>query len=303
MEYVNCNLCGSDDTELLYPSTLAGDLSKNNAQRYRCTSRSYGLHPPIVRCKMCGLVYANPRREGGIILDNYKRVVDDTYLEERKGRVLTFRRNLRPLEELVSPADGPRLLDVGCYTGVFLGIAQGRGWEAWGVEPSRWAVREARRRGLRVAVGTLREAEFPDDFFDVVTMWDVIEHFTDPMGELREVKRILKRDGVVCIHTMNIESTFARLMGNRWPWLMEMHLYYFSPRTLAMMSERAGFQVIGSLTQGRFLRLGYLISRLEPYSRVISRGLTGLVRMLGLATVPISINLGDLFTTYARKVE
>jgi len=301
LEYVNCNLCGSDDTELLYPSTLAGDLSNNDAQRYRCTSLSYGLHPPIVRCKVCGLVYTSPRREGGIILDNYERVVDETYLEEREGRILTFRRNLRPLEALASPTDSRRLLDVGCYIGVFLEIAQERGWEAWGVEPSRWAVEEARRKGLRVMAGTLEEAEFADELFDVVTMWDVIEHLTDPMGKLREVHRILKRDGIVCIHTMNIESPFAKLMGRRWPWLMEMHLYYLSPRTLAKMLEKAGFQVIGSITQGRFLRLGYLISRLEPYSRVISRGLSRLAKMLRLAAVPVSINLGDLFTTYARK--
>ena len=302
MEYVNCNLCGSDETELLYPSTLAGDLSNNDAQRYRCTSLSYGLHPPIVRCKVCGLVYTNPRREGGLILDNYEKVVDQTYLEEREGRVLTFRRNLRPLEELMPPADGRRLLDVGCYIGVLLEIAQERGWEAWGVEPSRWAVEEARRKGLRVKAGTLKEADFADEFFDVVTMWDVIEHLTDPMGELREVHRILKIGGIVCIHTMNIESLFAKLMGPRWPWLMEMHLYYFSPRTLTKMLEKAGFQVIRSINQGRFLRLGYLISRLEPYNKAISRVLSGLARMLRLATIPVPINLGDLFTTYARKV-
>ncbi len=302
MEYVNCNLCGSDETELLYPSTLAGDLSNNDAQRYRCTSLSYGLHPPIVRCKVCGLVYTNPRREGGLILDNYEKVVDQTYLEEREGRVLTFRRNLRPLEELMPPADGRRLLDVGCYIGVLLEIAQERGWEAWGVEPSRWAVEEARRKGLRVMAGTLKEADFADEFFDVVTMWDVIEHLTDPMGELREVHRILKIGGIVCIHTMNIESLFAKLMGPRWPWLMEMHLYYFSPRTLTKMLEKAGFQVIRSINQGRFLRLGYLISRLEPYNKAISRVLSGLARMLRLATIPVPINLGDLFTTYARKV-
>jgi 2-polyprenyl-3-methyl-5-hydroxy-6-metoxy-1,4-benzoquinol methylase len=302
LEYVNCNLCGADDAMLLYPSTLPKDRCfEDDVRSFRCTSSGYGVHPSIVQCRSCGLVYANPRYEDSTILHNYEEAIDRLYMEEREGRVLTFRRNLRPLEKLVAPVSGRKLLDVGCHIGVFLEIAQGRGWEAWGVEPSRWATEQAQRRGLRVMGSTLKGASFAGKFFDVVTMWDVIEHLTDPINELQEVNRVLKKDGLVCIHTMNIESLFARLMGPRWPWLMEMHLYYFSPWTLAKMLEKTGFRVIRTITQGRFLRLGYLISRFKPYSKRTSRLLQRLVKALQLTGVPVPINLGDLFTTYARK--
>ncbi|MFQ6057613.1 MAG: class I SAM-dependent methyltransferase [Anaerolineae bacterium] len=302
MEYVTCNLCGSDETRLLYPSTLPEDSTEEDNQRFRCTSSRYGIHPPIVQCQVCGLVYTNPRWKAASILKGYQEVVDETYLKEREGRVLTFRRNLQPLENIVPSITGQRLLDVGCHIGVFLEIAQERGWEAWGVEPSHWAAEQAQAKGLQVINGTLEEAAFPDASFDVVTMWDVIEHLTDPLGELREVNRVLKEGGLLCVHTMDIESPLARVLGERWPWLMEMHLYYFSRRTLTSMLEKAGFGVIRTVIQGRFLRLGYLVSRLEAYSAGLSHVLGKLMEDLGLSGMPVPINLGDLFTTFARKV-
>lgn len=302
MEYVACNLCGSRDNKVLYPSTLPDGLGcGGSVERFRCTSSGYGKHGPIVKCQNCGLIYVNPHRQANAILHDYEEVVDHLYLEEREGRVLTFRRNLQPLEELVPPERGRRLLDVGCYIGVFVEIAQERGWEAWGVEPSHWAAREARNRGLRVLEGTLDDVHLAEESFDVITMWDVIEHLTDPMRELRESYCLLKKGGLICIHTMNIESPLARLMGHRWPWLMEMHLHYFSPRTLGAMLRKAGFTVVKMINQGRFLRLGYLATRIEPYSPIASKAISILVAALHLKGKAVPVNLGDLFTTFARK--
>lgn len=299
MEFVPCNLCGSSRTRLRFPSTLS--RRRDRAVDFRCTSDGYGIHPPIVECLDCGLVYANPRAEASEITDTYRAIEDPLYVLEREGRVLSFEHHLRPIERLVGPGAGRRLLDVGCHVGVFLEIAQAHGWEAWGVEPSHWAVEIARARGLRVVEGTLREASFPDAWFDLVTMWDVIEHFSDPMGELREVYRILKPGGWVVIHTMDIESPFARLLGARWPWLMEMHLYYFSRRTLRQMLERAGFRVHHMAAEGRYLRMGYLASRLRALFPRLGALAAWLVRRAHLENRAVYINLGDLFTAYAWK--
>lgn len=299
-EDIPCNLCGSRDAELVYPSSLKND--NLNAMDIRCTSSAYGIHPPIVRCRNCGLVYANPRWDSSIVAESYSVVEDPTYVDEREGRVLTFSRNLKPFETLVAPnSHTRRLLDVGCHIGVMVELAQAAGWEAWGVEPSTWASEQARGRGLQVVTGTLADAKLDEGYFDVVTMWDVIEHLTDPAAEVRQVHRVLKRGGIFAIHTIDIESRFARMMGKRWPWLMEMHLYYFSPRTLGKMLERQGFTVVRSSAQGRFLRLGYLTTRIEPYNKSLSRAVHGAAERLKLAQVAIPVNFGDLFTLYARK--
>ncbi len=90
-------------------------------------------------------------------------------------------------------------------------------------------------------------------------------------------------------------------MGARWPWLMEMHIYYFDRRTLRAMLARAGFTVQAIRAQGRYLRLGYLANRLAALVPWLGRPAERLITRLGLRGVPVAVNLGDLCTAYARK--
>lgn len=308
MEHIRCNLCGADDAVVRYPSTIG--QRGGNWQAFRCTSSGYGYHHTIVECQQCGLVYTDPRPDSSDIINSYQAVEDPLYVEEREGRVLTFEHHLNPLERLTGPPDGRPLLDVGAYVGVFVEIAAQHGWDAWGMEPSRWAVERAQARGLNVVQGTLETADLPESYFDVVTMWDVIEHVTDPMSTLQHAHRLLKPGGLVVVHTIDIDSLFARLMGPRWPWLMEMHIYYFSRHTLGQMLEKSGFRVISDKPQGRYLRLGYLMSRLSALMPLVGRPAEWLMNKIsqlphaerwGLRSLAVPINLGDLFTAYARK--
>jgi SAM-dependent methyltransferase len=283
-----------------YPSTVKAGKS-GDWRAFRCTHSGYGRHHTIVQCRQCGLVYTDPRPDGADIIETYQAVEDPLYVEEREGRVLTFEHHLKPLEQLTGSPDDRLLLDVGAYTGVFVEIAARHGWDAWGVEPSRWAVEQARARGLHVVHGTLGTAVLPEATFDVVTMWDVIEHLTDPRGTLEQAHRLLSPGGLLVVHTIDIESPFARLMGARWPWLMEMHIYYFSRRTLRAMLEACGFQVLSDRPQGRYLRLGYLMNRVGALLPLVGRPAEWLVTKLGLRGLAVPVNLGDLFTAYAIK--
>ncbi len=300
MEHARCNLCGADDAVERYPSTVQQGTS-GDWRAFRCTHSGYGRHYAIVQCQKCGLVYTDPRPNGHDIVETYQSVQDPLYLEEREGRVLTFERHLKPLERLTGSPDGRPLLDVGCYTGVFVEIAGRHGWDAWGVEPSQWAVDQAQARDLHVVQGTLDTAGLPKAHFDVVTMWDVIEHLTDPREALDQAYRLLKPGGLLVVHTIDVDSLFARLMGARWPWLMEMHLYYFSRRTLRVMLEKCGFRVLSDRPQGRYLRLGYLMNRVSALLPFVGRPAEWLVTKLKLRGLAVSVNLGDLITAYALK--
>jgi 2-polyprenyl-3-methyl-5-hydroxy-6-metoxy-1,4-benzoquinol methylase len=256
------------------------------------------------------LVYASPRRRPASILDDYESVVDTRYLDEQAARVATFSRNIRPLEALLghtahAPGANGRhcLLDVGAHVGVFVEVAGTRGWQASGLEPSRWAVEQGRSRGLTMHQGTLRDAELDAASYDAVTMWDVVEHLIDPQSDLVEAARLLKPGGVLLVHTINIDSAFARLMGKRWPWLVEMHNYFFSPDTLGAMVEKAGLQVHSSHTQGRYLHLGYLLSRLSGFNAALGKWAEGAAKALGAEHWLVPVNTGDLFTMLATKTE
>ncbi len=299
-EHIRCNLCGADDSRLYLASTLHPE-HQSNWDAYTCTSGGYGYHGPIVRCNHCGLVYASPRRNGGDVLEIYEAVEDPLYQEERQGRILTFEHHLRPLEKFTGPARQRRLLDVGAYIGVFVEIARRHGWDASGVEPSAWAVAQAQALGLPVQLGTLENANFPAGHFQVVTMWDVIEHLTDPFSTLEAAWRVLEPGGTLVVHTMDTDSLFSHLMGKRWPWYMEMHLFYFSRRTMTQMLQKAGFEVMWMGAQGRYLQSGYLASRLTALAPWLGRPLEALLTLCRLRQWPLRINLGDLVTTYARK--
>lgn len=297
---VNCNLCGRDEYAVRFSATTDGNTLQVDA--FRCTHSGYGHHPQIVECRHCELVYANPRWSTDDVMDAYSAVQDETYVEERLGRELTFRHHLRDMERAIGPADGRALLDVGAYIGVFVEAAAAAGWQAQGVEPSEWAAAEAQRRGLDVQVGTLDNADLVEESFDVVTMWDVIEHLADPAAELDKARRLLRPGGWLVVHTMDIDAPFSRLAGSRWPWLMDMHLYYFSRRTLRCMLSEHGYNVVWDGAQRRYLSLGYLASRVAGMNGAFGRLARSLVGGLGLRHSAIPVNFGDLRTYISQRV-
>jgi SAM-dependent methyltransferase len=300
MNAVSCNLCGRDEYQVRYPAVV-NNHQQLDVDAFRCTSAGYGNHAQIVQCCHCRHIYANPRWSAGELIDAYNAVEDEIYLAEQVGRERTFARHLVSLERYTGPGHNRPLLDVGAYVGVFVKVALAAGWQATGVEPSRWAVKTARQAGISLVEGTLDAEELRDRRFDVITLWDVIEHMSDPAADLAKAFGLLNPGGLIAVHTMDIASPIARLMGPRWPWLMDMHVHYFNRLSLEQFLEKAGFEVIWSGVQGRYLSLGYLVTRVSGMSRPVGRLLGGLVTRGGIEKSTVPVNFGDLFTTYARR--
>jgi 2-polyprenyl-3-methyl-5-hydroxy-6-metoxy-1,4-benzoquinol methylase len=296
--HVTCNLCGGAEADTLHPMANRRNSHDDVSDLYACTSTAFGMCGPIVRCRRCGLVYQNPIPQLEEISQAYEAVVDERYAAESSGRYETFARDLRALERHERSG---RMLDVGCHLGIFMEVAKRCGWDISGVEPSRWSVDQARARGLDVRHGTLDSVSLPSAAFDVVTMWDVIEHFVDPLAELRRTHRILRPNGLLAVSTMNVDAWFPRLVGSRWPWYMQMHLVYFSKRTLHNMLTKAGFRVVEMVPHKRVVRLSYLVSRVEPYCAPAHRLLDGTVRLLRQGDRLVPVDLGDIFVTFARR--
>lgn len=227
MNYVNCNLCGSNDTKSLF-----GGLN-------------------IVRCKKCGLVYANVRPSGEELRQKYVKsrvVTDHNKAVWYDARINLFKINLLRIQKYFFKG---RLLDIGCGYGVFLKLAHEYGFDIRGVDISESASKHAIEEfGLNVFEGTLEEARLEDNYFDVVTLWDVLDEIDDPLGELREIKRILKPKGLLVFRVRNVVFHFNihYLLGNLagklrlQPTLI--HIYGFSRSTARLMLEKAGFKNI-----------------------------------------------------------
>ena len=144
-------------------------------------------------------------------------------------------RRLRRIRHYWSvPPEETRILDVGCSFGTFLGILSEHGFNAEGVEPAEKAAGECRRAGLKVHHGILQDVGFSDGDFDVITMYEVIEHLPDPRPLMEECHRVLRKGGMMFLSTGNARSWTARVMKGQWDYFSMLdggqgHISFFNP--------------------------------------------------------------------------
>lgn len=261
--YYPCELCHSEQFVPTYPSTLKDSLA--DPASFFTSSRLSSGHPPIVRCLKCGLVQTNPRDDPDTLVQIYSVMSDNDYEQEEHSRRRTSRNQLKWAERF-HPQRG-RLLDAGCATGIFLEQALSNGWDASGLEPSSWSLERARQRCPTADLyqATLEAASFPPASFDVITLWDVLEHVPHPIEILNTVHTWLSTSGWLFLNLPNINSLSARLLGPYWMLLLREHLWYFSPQTLNQALNDTGFKIIAVEPNRVHFSLTGIIKRLAQY--------------------------------------
>jgi len=156
---------------------------------------------------------------------------------------------------------GGRLLDIGCGIGNFLNQMSNLGWKAEGLDTDSQVVQICRDAGLKARQGTLESQNYPDNYFDAITMKHVIEHLFDPVGLLKECKRILKPDGRLVLLTPNFESTGHNTFKSLWLGLdVPRHLFLFTAKTLSETIQKGGLNVVKISTTGRISEFFWLVS-------------------------------------------
>jgi 2-polyprenyl-3-methyl-5-hydroxy-6-metoxy-1,4-benzoquinol methylase len=292
LESVPCNLCGTDDYEVVYPPRY--ELAR--PEEIEKTFRSSGdevLLDQLVRCKQCGLQYLNPRLRADVVIEGYSGGTDELFISQASSRERTFAKSLKSIEGL-KPRRG-KLLDVGTAGGSFLAVAKRAGWDVSGCEPNRWMCEWANEHyGLNVVPGTIFDMKLADASFDVVTLWDVLEHTPDPKAVLAECSRVLKPGGLLVVNYPDIESLVARLMGRRWVFLLSVHLYYFTPSTLKRMLDELGFRLVDRRKHWQTLELGYILFRMEAYLKPVARAAGWVVKRLGLSNLQFPYWMGQV---------
>lgn len=296
---VPCNLCGADDARVLYQrmGAVAQDVDFGS----HMTTNIYGSFGRVVRCQRCGLVYRNPRVDDTRVMSAYQAMEDPDYLSEQECRGMNGYLCLRVIKRFKTEG---RLLDVGCATGFFLNAARAD-FDVHGIEPSAWAAGFAQKKlGLDVVSKGLAQAPYPEGHFDVLSMIDVIEHFSNPAGEIEHVARLLKPGGLFYIVTPDINSFSARLLGRYWWGLRPSHLFYFSQSTLIQMLNKAGFDVVHTRSYGRIFTYGYWLSRLKEYPSFIYNAVRWVVEGLNLSEKVLYLDTRDTMEICAiRRVK
>lgn len=234
----SCPLCGAAQARQL----LRTDQRSTTGEQYR-----------IVECVECSLRYTRPFPTREELEDLYKddyiiyhTVVDTPSATTWRQRAVDFLTSLfvRSLmwdrrRALTGRSPG-RILDVGCGNGDFLAFLRRHGWDVYGTEFSAAACEMARARGIKVHQGSLTSSGYPDEYFDVVTLWHVLEHVEYPASELAEARRLLRDDGLLIVEVPNSACLTFRLCKERW-FLLEVpqHVQHFTPATLDRILRQA----------------------------------------------------------------
>lgn len=212
-----------------------------------------------MKCPNCGLASLFPLPSKRTLKAYYEKHYQDSL--KRKD----FRREKRRVDDLERYVKVGRILDIGCSLGFFLKEAKKKGWQCFGLEYSEKAAEYARKQfSLRIFVGEIRETPFPDEHFDVITMFSTLEHTLNPQMVIRNVYRKLKPGGLFIFKIPNIDSfeyRLSRFLGKPFEGFIFEHLYYFTPRAIKQMIEKESFKII-KMTSRQFSSLERVYFRL-----------------------------------------
>lgn len=221
--------------------------SKKYQSLFKDLERKNSLYNLLI-CPQCRLGKTDPFPEERKMKELYSSIMyrdhESRFIPLGEKGIWLFRRFRRKrIERIVRKG---RILDIGCGRGLFLSIMKESGWETFGLElneETAWYARNA--LGLNIKTDSLVDAHFDDRFFDVITLWHVLEHLPDPVLTIEECRRILKPGGLLVIAIPNFDSLQARISGRYWFHLdIPYHLYHFNNKNLDLFLRKFSFKII-----------------------------------------------------------
>ena len=229
---VKCPLCLADDT--------APAFVKEGFQ--------------YVKCLKCGMLYINPQLDEGKMLSQYRSLPSQSYWVDvlQTPRQLAydskkFKKSLDEISLFVKPG---KVLDIGCSLGIFLDLARKKGWDVDGIELNTKARKVAEEKfKLKLMGKPIDELNLADESYDLVTLWEVLEHLPDPNDMLNNCRKLLKKGGILVVLVPNCDSLAVRIMHEKCATFGWGHLWYFTPSTLSTLLARHGFEVFKTTTE------------------------------------------------------
>jgi 2-polyprenyl-3-methyl-5-hydroxy-6-metoxy-1,4-benzoquinol methylase len=275
MHHDSCPLCNSPDINLFV--TCSDHLVSGG---------DFGLY----RCGNCSFLVTNDQpsesdsaryyeSEDYISHSDSKKTLFDRTYQAVRSYMLKRKRNLVMKSAGLSTG---KILDIGSGTGHFLAVMKASGWHTAGIEVSEKARKYASEYLYVDTVSPENISQFPDNYFDCITLWHVLEHFYDPFGYMAEIKRLLKPEGILILALPNCSSSDSKHYGKYWAAFdVPRHLWHFDPFTLHSFAGKTGFRNI--LTKRLPFDVFYIAILSEKHKGSKFPSATGLVKGLFFA--------------------
>ncbi len=275
----HCWICESKHLEIFRPSQIEKVLQSNS---FAISDNNYGVTGELHRCQECGFLQCSDFTD---ILHYYEDLQDKSYESGRELRALQAVKILDVIHKIKQ--DG-NLLDIGAASGILVEQAIKMGYQAVGVEPSKWLQSIAQEHGLPVHLGTFPHPDITGKY-DIITLVDVIEHVPEPVKIIANLHENLSDDGIILVVTPNIDSFLARLLGRNWWHFRIAHIGYFNKKTINLAFKNNGFDFLLHTRPGWYFSGDYLVDRVNMYlPRVLH-----IPQLPFLKKITIPLNLGD----------
>ena len=235
---------------------------------------------------------------GDVTLDGYMDYEVDKQVTKK-----TYLGYLDKIEQEHANKTSSDLFEVGCATGFFLELAKQRGWGVSGIDLSAYAVERGKEKGLAVSTDTF-ESIGGEKKYDVIAMYDLIEHVKDPIETIHKAHALLRDNGLLVITTPDAGSLWAKVWGKKWhAFVPPQHLFYFSDKNLCEILVANGFEIRKSSHDGKRFAIPYIIRLLYSWTgmRLFSK-LAEWSSQTFLKNISIPINVRDTAFIIARKV-
>jgi 2-polyprenyl-3-methyl-5-hydroxy-6-metoxy-1,4-benzoquinol methylase len=296
---MNCPVCLNPSTA---PSLVGTDFL------FKVTQRTFHLSA----CASCDCLFIDPLPTTQEIATFYPA---DYWWNAGPGKLnaleaiyrrIALRDHLSFIASAAKGTGAPRgrLLDVGCGSGTILGLMKRQGFDVTGVDFSREAAEIAgAQNGVKVIVGSLHNADFANESFDVVTLFHVLEHVTNPRDVLIEARRILQPNGRLVLQVPNIGSWQFRVFGTKWYGLdIPRHVIDYSKQSIYRLLEETGFVPVRirnfNLRDNAPALASSISPKLDPLSRTVRQRRENVFEPAGIAFLRHALYFGLVIASY-----
>lgn len=286
--YKNCPICSSKKIKIKH--------SKISSQN---TLDSFD----IFECENCQLQFVGQILTEKYIENYYSHIkkMDHVYTDENKNNLNYYYLALKKKIEEALPQKG-KILDIGCSSGYFLDVMHG--WEKYGVEISnKYASVASKKYGDNIFHGSIDDYESEDEFFDVITLQDSLDHMLSPEKILNKCNKLLKPDGYIIIKVHNMDSLYAKISGkNFYAFIPPEHLFYFNKKSMIHLLKSTGFETVSFKFIPHLFQIKTVFLRISRnISNKLSYKIYQKIKNTWLGNISFKKDLHDIFTVFAKK--
>lgn len=244
-----CPLCGKNRFSVRYKVCISNIAS--SYQMYSSITKKRDFDYYVVKCKHCHFFYRQPYYNNKYTSRyetkrNYEHLLELTpKTASAMLKIWTTVRQYISIGETALVNAKPRILDIGCGLGFFLSLCQKEGFECHGLELNNQAVASIRKNypNINIQEKSVEAADFPDNYFQLITIWSVLGHIPNPRKALSKIFKLLAPGGQFTVYTTNVNNIYRFTKKSRWKAFSPNHIQFFSIKILCKILEEEGFEI------------------------------------------------------------